>query len=617
MNYQRKVPGGFILFLLVFLTFQVGCSGGTSGESSSSSPSDISSITEISSDSKSIAAAQGGTVAHDEVTATFPANILPTDAQMKASKVSISNSKQDSSLLDITKTYVISTTSSTQPLELADSATIEFKINPASFDPASIRLVVWNGYNWSEVPADYDRTRQVISSTVEMILPYGTRIYSSNPAKQSSTRLSVQKGRMTISEFVAVKVVGCTSTATNALSDAASSADRPIKIISTNFTVQYYQAADEDQAKAISEYMENAYSKIVVEMGFKKPGPTSKLGYKETWPVFLVEQGDAYARADDGNYIEVQPGTPRGDGLSHTCHHEFTHLVQYRTLKAAGNKHDDGLSWFDETMADAIGFYAQNKTLGASYSAADSYMGDFDMRLDSDEDSITNNDDYEYVHFPIISYILGQYGHAKFKNFFETFYYYNPGKENINMTTIDNAALKDLGKTISGREGLFWDFYKDYIISGIIFNKNKFNNLPNRVSGTPMEITEDNKEDQGATIVGIVSGATYQPKDFTMLRLSGQVVIFRYTGSSAASLTLSVSVKSSPEDFSGSIQLVSFKRVGGTLQLVGTEDVSDDDQITKDYAGFGTDIHEIYVLMANTDSQEDGYKVTVGATTTP
>jgi len=364
MDNQRKVQCGFILFLLVFLTFQVGCSGGTSGDSlslspsdsTSASPSDISRITEISSDSKSIAAVQGGTVAHDEVTATFPANILPADAQMKASKVSVSNSKQDSSLLDVTKTYVISTTSSTQPLELVDSAAIEFKINPAGFDPASIRLVVWNGYNWDETPAKYDETRQVVSSTFEMILPYGTRIYSANSAKKP-TRPDVRKGIMTVSEFVAVKVVGSTSMPANARRNTTSSADRAKMIETTNFTVQYYKEADEDQAKAISEYMENAYKMIVVGMGFKKPGPSTKAGYKKTILVDFEEQEDAYARADDGNNIYVQPGTPRGDDLAHTCHHEFIHLVQFKTLSDKGNKTDDGMSWFDETMADAIGFY--------------------------------------------------------------------------------------------------------------------------------------------------------------------------------------------------------------------------------------------------------------------
>jgi hypothetical protein len=116
----------------------------------------------------------------------------------------------------------------------------------------------------------------------------------------------------------------------------------------------------------------------------------------------------------------------------------------------------------------------------------------------------------------------------------------------------------------------------------------------------------------------LVSGASYQPKDFTLPRLSGQVALFRYTGSSEASLTLSISVKSPPGEPSGHIQLVSFKRVDGVLKLVGTpEDVSDDAKITKDYKGFGKDIHEIYVVMTNTNSQKDGYKVTVGAVATP
>ncbi|MEI7673100.1 MAG: hypothetical protein WCK00_13395, partial [Deltaproteobacteria bacterium] len=467
---------------------------------------------------------------------------------MKASKVSVSNSKQDSSLLDVTKTYVISTTSSTQPLELVDSAAIEFKINPAGFDPASIRLVVWNGYNWDETPAKYDEMRQVVSSTFEMILPYGTRIFSANSAKKP-TRPDVRKGIMTVSEFVAVKVVGSTSMPANARRNTTSSADRAKMIETTHFTVQYYKEADEDQAKAISEYMENAYKMIVVGMGFKKPGPSTKAGYKKTILVDFEEQEDAYARADDGNNIYVQPGTPRGDDLAHTCHHEFIHLVQFKTLSDKGNKTDDGMSWFDETMADAIGFYAQ-KGLGVIYSATDTDMRFFDERLDSDENSNPENDDYEYEHFPFISYILGaaQYGPAKFKKFFETFYSYRENnKENINMTTIDTAALKELGKTVSGRDGLYWDFYRDYFISGIVFNKDKFKNLPDRSSGAPFEITEGNKADQGVTIVEVVSGAS-QPKEFTLPRLSGQVEIFRYAGSSEASLTLSISVKSSPGD---------------------------------------------------------------------
>jgi hypothetical protein len=191
-----------------------------------------------------------------------------------------------------------------------------------------------------------------------VILPYGTRIYKANPAKQRSTKPGVNKDEMTSSEFVAVKVVGIAPRAATANSvTGARSAEaafvRAKYIYSQSFAVVYYQAGDEAQARAVAEYMENAYNKIVVEMGFRKPGPSTKDGYKDRWPVEFEEQDDAYARVDSGNNIYVQPGTTPGDDLSHTCHHEFTHLVQYKTLKDAGNNSDDGMSWFDETMADA------------------------------------------------------------------------------------------------------------------------------------------------------------------------------------------------------------------------------------------------------------------------
>ena len=100
MGYQRQVPHGFILFLLVLPAFQAGCSGGSSNASSS----DISRITESSSTLKNIVAAVGGTVTLGEFTATFPAAALPGDARIKASAVSVSNSTQDSSLIDMTGT---------------------------------------------------------------------------------------------------------------------------------------------------------------------------------------------------------------------------------------------------------------------------------------------------------------------------------------------------------------------------------------------------------------------------------------------------------------------------------------------------------------------------------
>lgn len=623
MNAKGHVRWGVFLFLLAALLLQMGCSDGSSGSSGSidsvvpPNSSDISNITEISSESKTIYAREGGTITHDEFTAIFPAAILPVDAQMKASKVSVSNSKQDPSLIDMTNTYVISTTSSKEPLELADSATIEFKILSSGFDPASVQLVVWNGYQWREAPAQYDEVRQVVCSTVEIILPFGTRIYRANPAKQS-TRPGVRKDSLTISEFVAVKIAGSTSKIQTVTSTAASSAAKAKRIKTANFTIQYYQNENENQAKEIGEYMENAYKVIVGQMGFRKPGQTAKIGYGDTWPIFLEEQEDAYGRADSNYYVEVQPGEESGDDLAHTCHHEFTHLVQYKTLTDAGNQPDSGMSWFDETMADAFGFYAQ-KGPGVIYSSADTYMGDFDIRLDADEYSMPDtNDDYEYVHFPFISYLLAKYGHAGFKKFFETFYAYRiDNKENINMTSIDTAAAAEMGKSVSGRDGIYWDFYRDYFVSGSIFNKTRFMNLPNRSSGSPLEITEANKGDQGATIVEVGPSTSVQ-KDFTTLRLSGQALIYRYKGASGNPLNLSVTVKSNPGSASGRIQLIAFKRVDGVLQPSGTpEDVADGGQRELMYSGFGQDIHDIYVLMTNTSSQTDDYKVSVAASVKP
>ena len=658
MDYKRRVPSGFILFLLVLLTFQVGCSGGTSGESSSSppsdsasvSPSDISSITEISSDSKNITAAQGGTVAHAEFTAIFPASILPADTQIKVSKVSVSNSEQEPSLVDMTNTYILSSTSSAKTVELDDSASIVFKINPAGFDETSIRLVVWDGYEWEEVPDSYDGTLKVITSSVEAILPFGTRIYLANPEASSTNKR--EGGEQIVSEFVAMKVVGerldgadtkRISSKNAVVKSTAVSVGRAVFVKSKlgKFTVTYNQVNDPAEADALRKkaedvagYMDNAYTTIVQGMGLRAPEISASVGSGKTWPVKLRAMDGVYGTADPGtNTIAIAISSSSGDGLAHTCHHEFTHLVQFQTLEDAGNEVRDSLDWFGETMADAIGYYAQKK-LGTIYCSAGESMGYFDVRLDADNHSIgkANNDNYEYRHFPFISYLLATYKDAKFKKFFETWYSYKPGSTEISMTTIDKAALTDgsLGKSITGRDGIFWDFYRDYFISGNLFNKDKFLNLPNRMSGTPMEITEDNKVKQGVTIVEIlengqalVSGASYQPKDFTLQRLSGQVVLFRYMGSSEASWTLSVSVKSPPksspgEESSGHIQMVSFKRVGGVLQLVGTpKDVSDGAQITKDYEGFGKDIHEIYVVMTNTNSQKDGYKVTVGAATTP
>lgn len=641
MKVPRTIQSKILLIVLAAFLFLTGCSsGGGSAPASGTTPStDISQATELSAETQAIAAGPGGAVSHGALTVTFAPADLPNDAQIKVSKVSVSNSRQNSALIDLTDAYIVSTTSSTDTLELTNSATIEFKINQAGFDPSDIMLVTWNGYNWSEVPATYDAARQVISSTREVILPFGTRIYNANPAKQKSTKPGVRKDAMTISEFVAVKVVGIsTSVATtdsiigwirslaeNALktnSAIASSAPIPSafvrakRITSANFIVIYYQAGDEAQAKAVSGFMENAYQKIIAEMGLKKPGPSTKDGYKDKWPVEFEEQDDAYARADSGNNIYVQPGTPVDDDLSHTCHHEFTHLIQYRTLQDAKNNHDDGMSWFDETMADAIGFYAQ-KGLGVMYASADTYMGDFDMRLDSDEYTITDNDDYEYVHFPFISYLLHKYGHVLFRQFFESLYTRTPGKTAINMASMDTAASEKLGKSVSGRNGIFWDFYRDYFIAGNTFNQNRFLNLPNRTTGEPLEITEDNHDDQGAQIVSVLAG-TSETKEFTMLRLSGKALILRYAGGTGTSVNMKVSVNSQPGQASGRIELVAFKRVGGILQRVGaSEEINDGAQRQITYANFGTDTTDIYIVMANTSSDKDDYEVIVGVSIIP
>ncbi len=308
----------------------------------------------------------------------------------------------------------------------------------------------------------------------------------------------------------------------------------------------------------------------------------------------------------------MQPGETPGDDLAHTCYHEFVHLVQYKTLRDKDNKHDDGLSWFDETMADAIGYYIL-KGLGVIYALADTYMGDFDMRLDSDEYSIPDNEDYEYVHFPFISYVFAQYGYTSFKDFFELFYANNPGKEKINMTTIDTAATQKIGKAVSGPNGLFWDFYYDYFIAGTVFNKNKFLNLASRSAGAPLDIPDsETAGNQGVTIIA-VNNTTSASRSFTMLRVSGKVALLRFAGSAGDTFTLDVNVASQPGQANGRIRLVAFKRISNVLQPVGTpQDVASGTQRQISYADFGGSITEIYVVMANTSALQDGYGVTVG-----
>jgi hypothetical protein len=208
MGFQRKTLGKVVLLLLIILSSLVGCSTGSS--SPSGDPSGLSKMTEISSDVKNIAAASGGTVTHDAVTASFPAGILPVDATIKVSKVSVSyfeeSEDDDPSLIDLTDADVVSATSAEKTLELYDSANIVFKINPVGFEPASIRLVVWDGYEWDEIPTSYDETLKVVSVTVEAILPFGTRIYLANPESSSSNKR--KGGEQIVSPFVAIKVVG-------------------------------------------------------------------------------------------------------------------------------------------------------------------------------------------------------------------------------------------------------------------------------------------------------------------------------------------------------------------------------------------------------------------------
>ena len=636
MDCKRQAPSVFILFLLLVLVFLAGCSGGSSSTSVTTPTADVSRLAQIAADTKTIVAAQGGSVTYDEATIEFPAGALPADAVIKISKVSIDASEQDPSLTDMTAAYVISTTSSDKTIELASSATLKLRINPAGFDETTIRLVIWNGYEWEEVPFDYDSALKVVSSTAEAIMPYGTRIYMANPEARSSTNPRVREGgTQIISEFVAAKVVG--ETLDNAVVASArkvvlqtadtGGAGRAVYVKSPKgkFTVTYVQVKDPTEAAAlknkadnIAAYMDNAYEEIVTGMGLKEPGVNTNYGSGKTWKVKLRAMSGVHGTADPGKWeIEVNIGDEVGDGLSHTCHHEFTHLCQFQTLYKADNDVSDSLDWFNETMADAIGYYAQKKR-GNLYCSADGNMVSFDVRLDADKHTLKNeNDDYEYKHFAFISYLLAAYGEAKFKKFFETWYSFTPGSTQISMATIDTAAQKDgsLGKAITGRDGVYWDFYRDYFISGTVFNNLKFKNLSNRSSGAPFEITDDNKEKQGVTIVEVRSGVSYQ-KDFTIQRLAGQVAILRYKGSSPR-MGLTVKVTSAPGQSSGRIQIVPFKRVGGILQPPGAvEEVIDGGTKTKDYTDVGTNIHDIYLLMVNASWKADDYKVTVSVAET-
>jgi len=182
---------------------------------------------------------------------------------------------------------------------------------------------------------------------------------------------------------------------------------------------------------------------------------------------------------------------------------------------------------------------------------------------------------------------------------------------------MDASASEKLGKAVSGRNGIFWDFYRDYFIEGNTFNQNRFLNLPNRTAGVPLEITEDNHDNQGAEIVSVLSG-TSETKELKMLRLSGKALILRYAGGTGTSVNMKVSVNSQPGQAGGRIELFAFKRVGGILQRVGaSEEINDGAQRQITYTNFGTDTTDVYVVMANTSAGKDDYGVNVNVSIIP
>lgn len=594
------------IFLVLVLSFWLpaaimGCGGSSSGPgpNPSPTPSDISRITEISSTSNNIKPAPGGMVVHGELAVTLPSGALPGSSTIKVSRVTVSNSEQDSSLQDLTGCYVVSTTSSPEPLELTTAATIEFRINSSEFDPSGIQLVFWDGYEWLPLPATYDETRQVVSIGLEEILPYGTRIYvdveNSGGVNSGDGSETSEDGEI-IQEFVALKIVGTSTTKKGAT-----------WIKTSRFSVCYTMAADKTLAEAVSSYLEDSYTTEVQTMGFRLPGepaipmPPNPSG--RNWPVYIKTlTGNAAAYAYSTNYIEINRGQAIGDYLSATCHHEFFHLVQYAyTFDSPG--------WFDEATADAIGYYTC-KGIGVIYSTADATMGHFEAPLDYFQALTAGNENYQYDHYAFYSYILGNYGSTKFKNFFETF----ATSKTMNMDALSTSANTNLGKVLTGRDGLYWDFYRDYFISGNVFNKNKFLNLSWRPSGTPFNINSTTEAQQGATLEQVNSETSYQ-KEFTVKHLSGQVAIFRFAGSAPDVINLTVTVNSSPGQSSGHIQLNTFKSVAGVLQPVGTpEEVSDGSQKQLNYTmGAGDNVFEVDVVMTNTSLNKDGYKVTVGA----
>jgi|GEM_PF-3317668 len=592
------------IFLVLVLSFwlpaaMMGCGGSSSGPGPAPTPasSDISRITEISSTSKSIEPATGGTVAHGELSVAFLSGVLPGSSTIKLSRVAVSNSTQDPSLRDLTGCYVVSTTSSQEPLELIGSATIEFAINPSGFEPSSIQMVFWDGFEWLPLPATYDEVRHVVSIGLEEILPYGTRIYVDNGGGVSfgDATETPEDGEI-IQEFVALKIVG----------DSTAKKDATW-IKTSRFSVCYTRPADKTLAESVSTYLEHACTTEVTTMGFRLPGepaipmPPNPSG--RNWPVYIKTlTGNAAAYAYSTNYIEINRGQEIGDYLSATCHHEFFHLVQYAyTFSSPG--------WFDEATADAIGYYTC-KGEGVIYSTANATMGHFEAPLDYFQALTDGDKNYQYDHYSFYSYILGNYGSVKFKNLFETFV----TTSTMNMSDLNTAASSALSKTLVGRDGLYWAFYRDYFISGNVFYKDKFLNLSWRPAGTPFNITSSTEAQQGATLVEVNSDTSYQ-KEFTVTHLSGQVAIFRFAGSASDTVNLKFTVNSSPGQAGGHIQLNTFKSVSGVLQPTGTpEEVSDGTQKQLNYTmGTGDNIFEVDVVMTNTTLNTDGYKVTVGA----
>ncbi|MFH0801866.1 MAG: hypothetical protein V2A78_05700 [bacterium] len=594
------------IFLVLVFSFWLpaaimGCGGSSSGPGPNPSPtpdpSEISRITEISSTSKNIEPATGGTVTHGELAVTLLSGALPGSSTIKVSRVAVSNSTQAPSLQDLTGCYVVSTTSSTEALELTDAAALEFVINPSGFDSSNIQMVFWDGYEWLPLPATYDETRHVVSIGLEEILPYGTRIYvDAGGGVSSGDNEELPEDGEIVQEFVALKIVG------------DSTAKKGATWIKTSrFSVCYTLASDKTLAESVSTYLEHACTTEVQTMGFRLPNepaipmPPNPSG--RNWPVYIKTlTGNAAAYAYSTNYIEINRGQEIGDYLSATCHHEFFHLVQYAyTFSSPG--------WFDEATADAIGYYTC-KGEGIIYSTANATMGHFEAPLDYFQALTDGDKNYQYDHYSFYSYILGKYGSAKFKSLFETF----ATSSTMNMSDLNTAASSTLSKTLVGRDGLYWEFYKDYFISGNIFYKDKFLNLSWRPSGTPFNINSSTAEQQGATLVEVNSETSYQ-KEFTVKHLSGQVAVLRFAGTAPDVINMTFTVNSSPGQAAGHIQIHTFKSVDGVLQPTGTpEEVSDGTQKQLNYTmGAGNNIFEVDVVMTNTSLSTDGYKVTVGA----